>query len=249
MTLPLGKREAAVCYQLGRVERHLGCAPLLTHLWELIECRDVLDKIEHAVQDVDFFRTKHWESVFELGLYRIANYVLVRAWKPRVFLETGVLHGLTTSFILDAFARNGSGTLVSIDLPSYFEAGPANQDGYDDTLPPGCEPGWLVHPDYRGNWRLVLGRSLDQMPKLLDELGGLDLFLHDSEHTYETMTGEMSLVWEALSEGGLLICDNIDSNAAFEDFCRNVAREPVLLPEAIQGDCLSEPPRFGLICK
>lgn len=243
------KREAMVCYHIGAVQRHLRAGRMLEALWELVDERDVLDRLEQAVADVDFFRTKHWSSVFELGLYRILNYVLVRSLKPSVFLETGVLHGLTSSFILAAMARNGRGTLVSIDLPSYFETGPSNEDGYDDTLPPGMEPGWAVDADYMPYWRLVLGRSLDEMPKVIESVGSLDVFLHDSEHTYGTMTGEMELAWEALVPGGVLLCDNIDSNAAFTDFCGRVGRKPVLLPEAIRVDDFDQPPRFGLVRK
>ena len=95
----------------------------------------------------------------------------------------------------------------------------------------------------------MLGRSLEEMPKLLERIDGLDVFLHDSEHTYETMWGEMNLAWEALRSGGLLICDNIDANTAFANFCGKVARSPLLLPEAIQESRLDEPARFGLIRK
>ncbi|MBN1343226.1 MAG: class I SAM-dependent methyltransferase [Phycisphaerae bacterium] len=245
----LQKREALVCYHLGAVQDYLRTSPLLGFLWELIDARDVLDRIEQGVQDVDFFRTKHWDNVFELGLYRILNYVLVRALRPKVFLETGVLHGLTSSFILGGLARNGRGKLISIDLPSYFDTGPANQDGYDDTLPPGKEPGWVIHEDYRPHWQLVLGRSLEEMPKLLKKTGPLDVFLHDSEHTYETMWGELNLAWDALKPGGVLLCDNIDANTAFTDFCARVAQTPLLLPEAINVTALNEDPRFGLIRK
>lgn len=241
------EREAFTCRYLKRMEEHVGTGPLLGYLRELTDSREVLDALEQAVRDVDFFRTKRWESVFGLGLYRIVNYVLVRALRPAVFLETGVLHGLTSSFILAAVVRNGAGRLISIDYPSYFETGPANADGYGDTLPPGKEPGWVIGERYRSYWRLVLGKSLDEMPKLFREDPMIDIFLHDSEHTYATMSGEMNLAWERLSTGGVLVCDNINSNDAFPDFCRRVGRAPLLFPEGIDAAAANTDYRFGLI--
>jgi hypothetical protein len=44
-------------------------------------------------------------------------YIICRALRPRVVLETGVGSGVTTSFILQALAINDEGHLWSIDLP------------------------------------------------------------------------------------------------------------------------------------
>ena len=44
-------------------------------------------------------------------------YVICRALRPRVVVETGVGSGVTTSFILQALSANGEGHLWSIDLP------------------------------------------------------------------------------------------------------------------------------------
>ena len=232
---------------LGVLERYLATGPLVIYLDELLKDRTLLDSFERAVRDVDFFRTKRWESVFELGLYRIVNYVLARALRPEVFMETGVLHGLTSGFILAALARNGRGRLISIDYPSYYETGPANQDGYDDTLPPGMEPGWIIREEDKPRWQLVIGRSLDEMPKVFEDHAELDVFLHDSEHTYQTMWGEFNLAWGRLRAGGVLVCDNICSNDAFRDFCERVDRRPLLMAGDLRAGQADAEPRFGLI--
>jgi hypothetical protein len=44
-------------------------------------------------------------------------YVICRALRPRVVVETGVGSGVTTAFILQALAANDEGHLWSIDLP------------------------------------------------------------------------------------------------------------------------------------
>ncbi len=232
---------------LGALEQYLAAGPLVMYLHELLEDRTLLDSFERAVRDVDFFRTKRWASVFELGFYRIANYVLARALKPGIFMETGVLHGLTSGFILAALARNGDGRLISIDYPSYYETGPVNQDGYNDTLPPGLEPGWVIREDDKSRWQLVIGKSVDEMPKVLEDNPQIDIFLHDSEHTYETMWGEFNLAWGRLRPGGVLVCDNICSNDAFGDFCSRVDRRPLLMAGELRAAGSDCEPRFGLI--
>jgi hypothetical protein len=59
------------------------------------------------------------------------------------------------------------------------------------------------------------------------------------------MTGELELAWEALRADGVLVCDNIDANAAFTDFSRRVGRTPLLLPEGLPTS--SDAPRFGVL--
>jgi predicted O-methyltransferase YrrM len=211
------------------------------HLAEIRGDSDLLAHIERAVAAVPEFRTKRWDDARQLGTYRIVLYVLVRATRPSFAIETGVLHGLTSLVLLAALERNGAGRLVSIDLPSYAETGPANRDGHVDTLPSGREPGWIVGAPYAARWQLRLGRSLDVLPGVIED-NPLDFFLHDSEHTYETMFGEMSIAWERLSPGALLVCDNIADSGAFADFCRRVDRVPFLVSHDA-GD----PPRFGIL--
>lgn len=214
-------------YHLGRLADFLG-ADLLPALDEL-HGGDLLRRLEARLAPEPTWQTKRFASIWDLRLYRIGLYALVRAARPEVFVETGVLHGLTSAFLLDALRRNGRGRLLSVDLPSYAETGPANADGYDATLPPGREPGWAVPDDLRDRWDLHLGASLDVLPRVLPA-DGIDAFLHDSEHTEATMRGELELAWEALRPGGLLICDNALDTSAFHDFCRRVAREPLMLP-------------------
>ena len=60
--------------------------------------------------------------------------------------------------------------LISIDLPSTPETGPSNNDGYDDVLPIGQSPGWVV-PDYlRPFWKLILVIHLKSLLKYYKKL-------------------------------------------------------------------------------
>jgi predicted O-methyltransferase YrrM len=60
---------------------------------------------------------------------------------------------------------------------------------------------------------------------LLDELGEIDFFIHDSEHSYECMTFEYQQAWKYLKPGGLLVSDDISWNASFDDFSGLHSRE------------------------
>jgi len=132
---------------------------------------------------------------------------------------------------LQALIDNGAtGHLVSIDAPSTHDGGPANDDGFTDTLPPGLASGWIVPASHRACWQLRIGRSTDLLAGILSTHGPLDLFIHDSEHTAPTMMFEFETAWPALRDGGILLADNIDTNTAFFDFARQVARQPHILP-------------------
>jgi hypothetical protein len=217
-------------HALGRLSEFLGSGDLLQYVLELFDDRSLLDAIEGKLAGEPTWDTPQFESLFELRLYRLALYGVIRATRPLVAIETGVLHGLTSAFVLQALERNGVGRLHSIDYPSYAETGPSNRDGYNATLPPRRQPGWSVPDKLHPRWSLQLGPSRDLLPALLSKIGPIDFFCHDSEHTYATMDMELRLAWPSLRDGAILVCDNIESCTAFFDFCRGVDRMPLILP-------------------
>jgi predicted O-methyltransferase YrrM len=234
-------------YFLGRLSSLLGGRDLLPYLAELHES-DLPRRFEAIVADEPEFETKRFETIWQLRFYRIWIYCLTRALEPEVFVETGVLHGMGSAFVLEALERNGGdGRLVSIDLPSYAETGPSNVDGYTGTLHSGREPGWLVPEELRHRWDLHLGPSLKVLPEVLAELDGIDVFLHDSDHTYETMSAEFELAWPKIRPGGALVADDSTDNMAFSDLCARVGREPLLFPNPNESP--HDEPRCGLILK
>src|ERR1700686_3325062 len=85
-----------------RIGNWLGNSRLFTFVRELSGDRDLLKQIEAAVADEPFFRTKSWSSPISLGVYRCTLYCLTRLRMPALVVETGVLHGLTSRYILRA---------------------------------------------------------------------------------------------------------------------------------------------------
>ena len=235
-------------FHIGRFAEWRKCGELvLSYLDELLSDRELIDMIEAAVAPVSTWQTKHFDSLFQFRLFRILLYIVLRVERPAIVVETGVLHGLTTLFLLRALERNGVGRLVSIDLPSYPESGPSNQDGYVATLPDGCEPGWIVPLERYSDWQLMLGSSHDVLPNLVAEIGAVDLFCHDSEHTFPVMWFELDWAWRNISEHGLIVCDNIEANTSFSDFCRKIGRDGIYFP-APDTQVVSSS-RFGMIAK
>jgi hypothetical protein len=83
-----------------------------------------------------------------------------------------------------------------------------------------------------------MGRSSQVLPDLLAELGQIDVFLHDSEHTYETQKFEYETAWVYLREGGLLLSDDTGVTPAFSEFAREA-----------QGTSFVYGGRFGILVK
>jgi predicted O-methyltransferase YrrM len=160
---------------------------------------------------------------------RIYLYAILRTLKPKVAVETGVANGFSTAFALLALEKNGGGDLYSIDYPRSFGEESLHEGMGSVGVPAEHEPGWLVPEHLRERWTLRLGRSQDELPPLLESLGAIDFFLHDSEHSYECMRFEFTSAWPALREGGVLVSDDVNSTAAFPEFAREQRREPIAL--------------------
>jgi len=164
---------------------------------------------------------------------RAVLYALVRALRPERVIETGTANGVSTAFLLAGLERNGSGRLLSIDLP-FADAGgtiapivPGTEIDPDDATPvaAGREPGWIVPQELRGRWELRLGDALELLPRALADDGELGLFLHDSLHSRSHMLFEFEAAWPRLRSGGVLAADDIfqRKHDALPAFARSVA--------------------------
>ena len=151
-------------------------------------------------------------GIFDAGMLNPLRgpvlYLLCRILKPETMVETGVADGYSSCLILAALQENGKGKLYSIDLP--------NQPGEEISHP----TGWLVPERLRSRWELTIGDAREVLPVLLDRLGNIDIFFHDSLHSYENMVREFTLSWDHLRRGGTLAADDVTENHAFRDFCR-----------------------------
>jgi predicted O-methyltransferase YrrM len=200
---------------LKRYERELRETGLLDHLLE--------SGREHQ-------RRVAGDADYAEGVYL---YTIIRTLRPRVAVETGVANGFSTAFLLRALQTNGEGHLHSIDLPREvgreYEPGTFFEGEGRAGIPAGSEPGWLIPDGLRDRWTLILGRSQEELPPLLDRLGTIDFFMHDSEHSFDCMWFEFNTAWPRLREEGVLVSDDVNSTEAFPRFAREQSREPLQL--------------------
>lgn len=154
----------------------------------------------------------------------IALYALTRKLKPAIIVETGVCSGFSSALILQALHMNEHGHLYSVDFPELigkeYEPDTFWEGKGNAVVPRGKASGWLIPEYLRHRWTLHLGKSQDVLPGLLQSLGSIDIFIHDSEHSYECMMFEYQRGFSALRSGGLLISDDIMWNTAFFDFAK-----------------------------
>jgi predicted O-methyltransferase YrrM len=153
-------------------------------------------------------------------------YLFVRRFRPSHVVETGVEYGFSTAHLLQGLHDNGSGELVSIDLPTTDPKGHLSDGRWDGAHVTATElTGAAIPQALRSRWELLLGDSRDLLPTVL-ERHPIDAFFHDSDHAAATMTREYRLSWDRLAEGGLLLSDDINLNGAFGDFCSEHGRTP-----------------------
>jgi hypothetical protein len=90
-------------------------------------------------------------------------------------VETGVANGFSTAFALLALDRNGEGHLHSVDLPR--EVGRAYESRHllrgrgACRHPVGLGVRLADPAELKERWTLVLGRTQDELPPLLERLG------------------------------------------------------------------------------
>jgi predicted O-methyltransferase YrrM len=182
--------------------------------WQI---RDFLDEpintpafAAHLRSAQNQFQTLSVESA-DLYAKKVLNqYAAVRALAPQCIVETGLANGVSSSYLLLALQKNGHGSLHSVGL-----ANPA-------FLPAGKQPGWLVPEWLRTPWHVHIGDARDLLPGLFGKLGRVDVFIHDSLHSYDHMMWEFDACYPYLRIGGLLFADDALWNESFPDFARKV---------------------------
>jgi predicted O-methyltransferase YrrM len=212
--------------------------PQLAHHWAVSEDRlhgflrdlhadkSFLPAINDKIRDVPDFTGKQFVSAAEMRVYRCLLYVAARALEPTVFIETGVQNGMSSAFILLALQHNKKGRLYSVDLP------PVEQrilDQGTNPLPKNKTPGWIIPDQLRDRHELLLGPAEELLPRLLADLKTVDVFLHDSDHSYSHIMFEIGLAWRYLRAGGDILIDNVEQNAAFADFARGTQASSLLV--------------------
>ena len=175
----------------------------------------------------------------DAGLVR-AIWCILRHLQPARIVETGVAHGVTSRFILEALNKNGKGHLWSIDVP------PVEQFLKKQV---GAAVGGL-YPD---RWSYIKGSSRQRLPLLLSRLDQIDIFVHDSLHSERNVRFELDRAWRALGPGGVIVVDDVDANWGFKSFTETFSghRSVIADAEPLRPDLrrFNQKGLFGVIVK
>jgi predicted O-methyltransferase YrrM len=128
-------------------------------------------------------------------------YALTRWLRPAVIVESGGFIGMSSAFILKALAdeKLTKSKLYSIERSEE------------------CEQGALIPDELRPQFIPMRGKVEDFLER--GELPSpIDMFLHDSSHSYRHMLWEFRQFWSRLRDGGLLVSHDVQMNAAFPEF-------------------------------
>jgi len=120
---------------------------------------------------------------------RAGWYALVRIMEPEHVVETGTDKGLGSCVLAAALLRNGHGRVTTIDVnPS---------------------AGSLITTPYAELVDLRIGDSV----AVLQHLGDVDFFLHDSDHSPEHEAAELAAVTSRLTDDAVVVSDNSHATA------------------------------------
>ena len=165
-------------------------------------CSEIDLLIDKSIDEI----TENISNKFNFIKYPIIWYVLIRKFHLKKIVETGVSMGWSSYMILKALEREKEGKLYSIDIDSSEKL---KQEG---------SVGYLVPKKLNHNWKLILGDSNKLLRPTLEKIKNIDMFIHDSDHSYKTMLYEFQLSWKFLNQKGFLCSDDINYNKAFEKF-------------------------------
>ena len=91
--------------------------------------------------------------------------------------------------------------------------------------------GNAIPQNLRKKWKLVVGSSVAKLEEILRSKKTIDVFLHDSLHTYKNMLFEYNMSWPFIKKNGFLISDDVSENNAFLDFYSIVNSSPILMTD------------------
>lgn len=153
-------------------------------------------------------------------------YALIRFLKPKIVFETGVQNGFTTELISGALEKNGSGVLYSFDT-GIDESSHLTWDGL---------PGQFVREEFKHRWILTIGKSVDRIPDVINNLTGkkIDVFHHDSDHEKANIEQEVDLILPHMSEGGILCMHDRYNNEFRQEMTGLIKRIPRFINEGTE---------------
>lgn len=203
---------------------------------ELLEDENFLNEINERIAKTrpiyqkGIFKHEKLDSIDWMSIQRIMLCVLVRLYKPSVCVETGVFYGGNTCFILNALRKNKHGKLISIDLPGNLIQSEKRHHlvGDSENVPRELDVGFIVHENQKKYWTLIRGDSHMELPKINEKI---DLFIHDSDHSFDFIKKELNIIWKKLNSDSVILADDLDWSNGFYSFCVDKKLYPLIITD------------------
>jgi len=138
-------------------------------------------------------------------------YFIIRKFRPKNVLETGVAIGFSSCFILAGMKKNNYGKLFSSD---FHYLGVKDSKKYIGFLPKKLK--------YDGDWSLLINGDEFNIPKFLNIIGNnkIDFFHYDSDKSYRGKLNTMNLVNKNTTKDTIYVFDDIQDDFFFRDFVK-----------------------------
>ena len=201
-------------YSIERMFENIwGVSPAITRelIFEFLDLR-LHDFVEKRRRKIDPAMVTDWGVHKEI----IIIYLTIRMMKPKVIVETGTGVGISDAYILQALARNG--------VPAEFHSLGVQSLNLRDFPIAYCVPDELRYHSFvkYTQYPVVIQRAV---PELLDDLGDVDIFFHDSDHCGENMYWELE---QALPHSDILFVHDVHTNDAFLRFIEDYGLRGVM---------------------
>lgn len=148
-------------------------------------------------------------------------FCVCRLMKPQLVLETGVATGVSSATILHALSANQKGQLHSVEFPPL---GRRDLSYIGSSIP----------DEVKDRWTLYTGPSTSLLREFVRRQQSIDIFVHDSDHSYWNQIAEYTMAWQLLRPGGLLISDDARSDSLL-DFASKSGARPVTITRSDRG--------------
>ncbi len=134
-------------------------------------------------------------------------YFLVRKFRPKTVVETGVAAGWSSLSILRALRKNGIGKLYSSDFPYFRLENPEQYVGY-----------LAKNEINKIDWFLDIRGDDLAIPEILKKIGenNIDLFHYDSDKSYSGRDKVLKTLNPKINSKTIMIFDDIQDNLHFK---------------------------------
>ena len=119
-------------------------------------------------------------------------------------------------YILKALQKNQVGRLHSID--SVFRPWQRKE-----------MIGAIIPDELKSRWNFVFGKSSEKLEQVFEKIENVDIFIHDSLHTYKNMIFEFEAAEKNMRKNGIILSDDVLDNDAFYDFTNKKELENYLI--------------------